>query len=1124
MHFFNNTTTEKCTHYDIIQTKRLLFKGCVLMIAPIKITNEIISDLEENEKRNKTSLGKLIDHYNVDCHTHILLNHNSIDLNEKDSIILVENDLVEFIYCKQPYNFERSKLSKLGKFSLIHILEDLLSPNEIIPIVDSSETMAEKVETYNSIIKLNKEIIDIFKKDFVKENKKTKAKKDENKEDSNSIVRYAALLNIFIPDDFIKICITDTGKNPCAVFTELLNPSNKNYFLGNKIKNDFSKNNVKIIKSFEEKLKNAFYSKKCFANTKILHMYLSQIRDKILQIGENCAFQKEVYNYFLEQKSYYKILSRVVLSVILLSNKQPGKSENYTFERYYHIKEPVIKPDPKAKENGVSESKATQYTKFYKKTFKSIWQPIESIDRTSINLRIRNYFYNNDYEKVYNICSSNSDYISKYEQLKHMYNLSNLLNFKLNVSAVEKDLEKENTGLAWYSLFSVYDGKYSDAYFDPIKRTKALNKAAELGEPNAIFIKAEELSKDISNNHNEIISLLSESNIDQMDNRQKSMAYYYRGLCFETEGNNTEAQSEFRKSLNFGNKSARQKIQRQPRKLSEFNRSFIENGNNICVVNSANENTKVLLRTLPNDYSVYSINCNFAKTEIDGIIDFSNITNCIGKILLQLNESDNKKIVIALLSNDDEVNLNQGLEILDRLFNITLGINDEKELTKFINLFDIYIKCSYDYASTFIDASISDMGDKIYFATHIVDPYRSSFHELLYNRPLFLPCFDGEKDINIAVCGYDNDFNLSTAKEIMAVGYLGKAPKINISMYSKDSALLDKMIETDLPGLKKSKQGKIRDIITPVSIKTGFSEYQLLKQLNENKKINYIIVNVGTDAENIAFAVKLRRHLLVNSDNLERKPFIAVYCKDPKTAFLAKRMTLSNVSSEENYYNNYDLYLFGSTEKLYSYDKLINNNLEKQALAIHLSYSGLSLYLEHNKETHKAYNSYYSYQYNQDSSINTAVCLRYRLFIAGCYEECSSNKLFSSEDDLSYATKYEEKAEVNLEDYAEIEQIRWNNFMISRGWAAPTTSQLIEYLQKSYISNHKYMLAKLHPYIANWEDLDDNGEICQIIDGAASIAFQSPQETTRGSVKGTAEFLRILGKTKGKETDREIER
>lgn len=998
------------------------------------------------------------------------------------------------------YNFENSGIFLNEEYFLGDFLNDLFNPI-IIGKRLRGETK-EVTKTYNAIIKINE-----FEDENLKMDKILKM-----------LFIPDSVLDLYIKEkstskmnreDIIKSAVyqlqNNTGKTiPFGNFIRDIFKSKKDNSNKKTIKNekpeDESEKIIETILSFEKKSNDSLNNEYCFINYNILKQYLTEIKDKILPIDKyNFTFQRELYDLFFKNEEFYKLLSRIILSFIVIQKKDKNMSDNYATSRYYNIAD---NDDANA--------------------LRKIWQVINENEKSQINSKISKYFYEGDYNKVLSICDSDNDYHNTQLQLKHMNIISkNIINYSTDI---EKELREENTGLAWYALYKLYNGDYSDKYWDPRKKNEALEKAIDKNEPEAVLLKIKELHKDFNRNYKNIDKLLLKIDIEKTNPMQKSMYYFYKGLCSDKNDKCDEAQNYYQEALNLGNKEALNFLEKKPRNINDYEKKFSNKlEDKICIINAFNDNSITLLQSLPEDYCVCTISDVINKTEFSSIIEYNNIKNCLNNILINIERDDlsNKKVIIALLSDNDDNNLNCCLEILDRLFNAALNKKDDKsKLYKFIDTFKIFVKCNYEYASTFIDASISNMGNDIYFETKIIDPYKEAIHNLLYQRPLFIPCLvDNEKDINIAICGSDTKFNLSTVKEAMSVGYIGSTHHVNINIYSKNYKEIKDRMTVEMPGLQLD---NLEGLITPNCVENDFTASELYSEIN-NYRANYIIVNIGNDIENILFAIELRRYLLINSSELNRKPFITVYCQNPNTAFLANRMTLSNVRHEEQWYNNYDLHFFGMSENTYSFDSLVNNKIAEQALAVHFAYCDKEYTGKHNEKNHDTYNLYYSYKYNEDSSINTAISLRYRLFVANCYENRSINEQFTLESDASNKNikKYQEMCKGNLEEYSKIEQIRWNNFMISRGWQSPTPRQLENYLQNPNLSNHKYMLAKLHPYIANWDALDDDGEICNTIDESLK-PFKSPKDMTKNNVKKTTDCL-IIFKEKEQKKQLEIE-
>ena len=91
--------------------------------------------------------------------------------------------------------------------------------------------------------------------------------------------------------------------------------------------------------------------------------------------------------------------------------------------------------------------------------------------------------------------------------------------------------------------------------------------------------------------------------------------------------------------------------------------------------------------------------------------------------------------------------------------------------------------------------------------------------------------------------------------------------------------------------------------------------------------------------------------------------------------------------------------------------------------------------------------------------------------------------------------------------------------MLSRGWEpADDLNQVRAYKDQSTGISHKHTLAKLHPFIREWEDLDSD-DLKQIL-GMLQSKFdynKHPKVTTRKSIKDTPRFLCKRVRDDGKE-------
>ena len=248
--------------------------------------------------------------------------------------------------------------------------------------------------------------------------------------------------------------------------------------------------------------------------------------------------------------------------------------------------------------------------------------------------------------------------------------------------------------------------------------------------------------------------------------------------------------------------------------------------------------------------------------------------------------------------------------------------------------------------------------------------------------------------------------------------------------------------------------------------------------------------------------MELRTWLLRSRGTFDRTPFIGVKCVHAQNSTLAEHLTLSGQPAGNTYYSRYDLFPFGITRELYSYSCLIENpRLEEVALQIHKSY--------YDGDDRRAENDYYSFSYNRDSSLLTAIGLSYRLFAGGaCFEERKDYLRFGALESVELLGDYLKGIRTREEAAAALEQSRWNGFMLSRGWESADVHQVQAYIGQSTGASHKHMLAKLHPFIREWSELGSEDVIRILKMLQTKLDYNKlPKTTTQKSIADTPKFL-----------------
>lgn len=775
-----------------------------------------------------------------------------------------------------------------------------------------------------------------------------------------------------------------------------------------------------------------------------------------------------------------------------------------------------------------------------------IWSP-ESVTTSFEELfNIQSSF---DHGDLATTCKSVENWLKKHEhnapskELAKAYQLNGLALCRLAKSKGEgfngqlengiKLLKKSiSTGAAdpyiYWVLYKHYENKEAETAVEYLKTAFAQNYAKAVIEVAFSHLNNECIFDDITEDLllqkiNFIIE--NEQGIDAVD---IGICLYLRGRFARIQGNNSKANEDFEAASKRGNERARQEISRKKRIERHSIPTFINDSNApCCYTNTLDGNNSTVISTFPCGTWMMYTSGNTRRNDINTISDIEEFVELQCKFGFS-----HSKLVFLLMSGNEEKNLNECLILLDKLFNIVLDKPTEIKW-QIIDSIDIFVGAKYETSSMLIDANISDMGKDIYFKVHITDENRDTIHKLLCEAPLFLPMLKGDTSTKVVLFG-GSEMNYSFIKESIACAYLGSkkrvnAPLIEITLIGENADILEKRFRQECPGIYSNSPriSCIKPQFIKCSVKDadfpgyiyGRTHQQVLddegkaadpftaKMVNVLLDANYFVVDHANDLENIRFAAELRTWLLRSRGTFDRAPFIGVRCSNEQNSYLANHLTLAGQASGNSYFNKYDLFPIGISAQTYSYRNIIDNPvLNNFSLRIHRSYYG--------DNDRMADNDFYSYSYNADSSLSTAIGLCYRFFAAGIVFNDKDNYLnYGFFNTPNIESKFEEIYKEKLEYLASLEQSRWNGFMLSRGWESANVSQVEAYKEQSTGSSHKHTLAKLHPFIKEWDDLDDP-QLERVL-GILKSRFnydRRPQVTTITSIESTAKFFKAIEK------------
>ena len=607
---------------------------------------------------------------------------------------------------------------------------------------------------------------------------------------------------------------------------------------------------------------------------------------------------------------------------------------------------------------------------------------------------------------------------------------------------------------AFFLLYSYYDGKNKQKASAYLSAAFAQTYVKAVIEVARRSVKGQKQLSGLTDY--DIIDKLTDIIANELyySNVTVSECLYLRGrLYLKIDVNERDPTADFEAAAKKGHEKARQELSRKKRMERQKFPSFSGDPNApCCFVNSLDGNNLVFTSTLPDaEWSLFTIgqkNPSLDKVvsvkDFDAFFHLQHLDNC---------KSCNHKILFLFMSKDEDRNLNECLIVLDKLFNIVLRMSENQKDT-LINHIEIYVGSKYEIASALIDANINDMGNDIFFKVHIVDETRDSAHQLLCDAPLFLPLLSRprhENSIHVVLFGC-SETNYCLIKESIASAYLGKEYPIKMTMLGTGADHMERRLRQECPGIfhepyiecirPKFISCCIEEEDFPSIIYGNTSDdesnHPLVKTLGSG---NYFVVDLSSDYDNIRFAMELRVWLLRSRGTFDRTPFIAVKCRNSQNSYLAAHLTLSGQAAGDTYYSRYDLFPFGISRVLYSFQRLIKNpRLEEVALQIHKSYCG--------RNDRQAENDYYSFSYNADSSLLTAIGLSYRLFAGGAYFTQKEQYLnYGVFDSVSLLSNYVEAIKSKEDSAASLEQSRWNGFMLSRGWESADLNQVRVYLR-----------------------------------------------------------------------------
>lgn len=387
----------------------------------------------------------------------------------------------------------------------------------------------------------------------------------------------------------------------------------------------------------------------------------------------------------------------------------------------------------------------------------------------------------------------------------------------------------------------------------------------------------------------------------------------------------------------------------------------------------------------------------------------------------EVNLNNYNNITVYLISKNEEQNLNDALEIMEKYKNEKIKvyvINNTEEAPIIL-----------DSANREIIKKLKENDNKEYVNVEIVNEAERAIFNLLDKKPLYAGTIDNTISLLIIGLGQVGKEFLKDALWCgMMIGYRFKALVIDIKADE-----IKKNIEIETPELLNNYNITFvnADIKSPDAI-------EAIKQVND---INYILVSMETDNKNLDTAIDLRRLFI---KDYERKPIINIWIQNEY-----KKQQVNKLINENQ--TAYDINAFGSVKDMYFDNKIVDSDIEKIGEKIHKAYGGNPA-------------DYYLNEYNKRSSRASGLHVKYKLY--SILRENYSNNL--NENLKMFREIYTEELEEIL---AKNEHDRWNAYMRTIGYTKATIDDVKRYYP--ILKDHKDYLGRRHPALVPFEELDN---------------------------------------------------
>lgn len=401
---------------------------------------------------------------------------------------------------------------------------------------------------------------------------------------------------------------------------------------------------------------------------------------------------------------------------------------------------------------------------------------------------------------------------------------------------------------------------------------------------------------------------------------------------------------------------------------------------------------------------------------------------------IQIRSIKGKDIHFFCISEDEDASLSYCLQLIERF----VGESEEDQ-----SHIHIYQFSRHEDFSVYIDAA-----DKGALDVRCFNEYELLVYDLLDKYPLMQYAKDkihillyGLSEINVialrAVCWCSQLSGYSVKISAVGMGIAQKAEELKARFPGLFTHRYDIRIY-DCAG-----EGEVADTIS-----------------RECPDANYIIVCDDSDNATMEQGIMLRRLFYRLDPAFSNCPPIFCYIKEPSKFNILKNLTTAETNPKQKM--NYQLTPFGSLQEIYTYEKLVDSDLEALAKNVHLAYE--EIFSDGEIDVKEALKRYNVFEVNKRSNRANALHIRYKLRMLGL--DYTANPQAQEVAPEAYYT------EAAIDRMARCEHDRWMAFLETEGWL-PAEKEQVEAYRASDISKgrHNCPVLKMHPYICEYEKL-----------------------------------------------------